>query len=147
MVDGSGVPTGTPLTDPPLIEMISEDPVLRSCKLIAEAWDCDGLNQVGAFPHYGGQWAEWNGHFRDTVRQFIKVSHPRSCMQCGSRCSRHEAQLLLSSCTCSVKHMRPAVLYLGPQHASDTTRSQCALLLRLISEHFVPGGGSLCFRL
>lgn len=73
MVDGSGVPTGTPLTDPPLIEMISEDPVLRSCKLIAEAWDCDGLNQVGAFPHYGGQWAEWNGHFRDTVRQFIKV--------------------------------------------------------------------------
>lgn len=73
MVEGAGVPTGTPLTDPPVIEMISEDPVLRSCKLIAEAWDCDGLNQVGAFPHYGGQWAEWNGHFRDTVRQFIKV--------------------------------------------------------------------------
>ncbi|KAL3147709.1 Iron-sulfur assembly protein 1 [Trebouxia sp. C0010 RCD-2024] len=72
MVEGAGVPTGTPLTDPPVIEMISEDPVLRSCKLIAEAWDCDGLNQVGAFPHYGGQWAEWNGHFRDTVRQFIK---------------------------------------------------------------------------
>lgn len=73
MVEGAGVPVGTPLTDPPVIEMISEDPVLRSCKLIAEAWDCDGLNQVGAFPHYGGQWAEWNGHFRDTVRQFIKV--------------------------------------------------------------------------
>ncbi len=42
-------------------------------RLIAEAWDCDGLNQVGAFPHYGGQWAEWNGHFRDTIRQFVKV--------------------------------------------------------------------------
>ena len=28
--------------------------------------------QVGAFPHYGGRWAEWNGNFRDTVRQFIK---------------------------------------------------------------------------
>ena len=28
--------------------------------------------QVGAFPHYGGRWAEWNGYFRDTVRQFIK---------------------------------------------------------------------------
>ena len=27
--------------------------------------------QVGAFPHYG-RWSEWNGHFRDTVRQFIK---------------------------------------------------------------------------
>lgn len=41
------VPTGTPLTDPPLIEMISSDPVLKDTKLIAEAWDCDGLNQVG----------------------------------------------------------------------------------------------------
>ena len=40
------MPTGTPLTDPPLVEMISEDPVLRHTKLIAEAWDCDGLNQV-----------------------------------------------------------------------------------------------------
>lgn len=48
MTDGAGVPTGTPLTDPPLIEMISEDPVLRHTKLIAEAWDCDGLNQVGS---------------------------------------------------------------------------------------------------
>ena len=37
-----------------------------------------GLNaivpQVGAFPHYGGRWAEWNGNFRDTVRSFIKGS-------------------------------------------------------------------------
>jgi isoamylase len=40
--------------------------------MIAEAWDCDGLNQVGAFPHYGGRWSEWNGTFRDTVRQFMK---------------------------------------------------------------------------
>lgn len=78
MTDGAGVPTGTPLTEPPLIEMISEDPVLRNTKMIAEAWDCDGLNQVGAFPHYGGRWSEWNGHFRDTVRQFIKVSHPHA---------------------------------------------------------------------
>ena len=46
MTDGAGVPTGTPLPDPPLIEMISEDPVLRGTKLIAEAWDCDGLNQA-----------------------------------------------------------------------------------------------------
>lgn len=70
--EGSGSPTGTPLTNPPLVELLSEDPVLRNTKLIAEAWDCDGLNQVGAFPHYGGRWAEWNGHFRDSVRQFIK---------------------------------------------------------------------------
>eukprot|EP00887_Chlorella_sp_A99_P006221 scaffold3.g6221.t1 len=72
MTDGAGVPTGTPLSDPPLVEMISEDPVLARTKLIAEAWDVDGLNQVGAFPHYGGRWSEWNGHFRDTVRQFVK---------------------------------------------------------------------------
>ena len=72
MSDGAGVPTGTPLPDPPLVAAIAADPVLRHTKLIAEAWDCDGLNQVGAFPHYGGRFAEWNGHFRDTVRQFIK---------------------------------------------------------------------------
>jgi isoamylase len=72
MSDGAGVPTGTPLADPPLVAAIAEDPVLRNTKLIAEAWDCDGLNQVGAFPHYGGRFAEWNGHFRDTVRQFVK---------------------------------------------------------------------------
>ncbi len=47
MADGAGFATGTPLSDPPLLELISEDPVLRHTKLIAEAWDCDGLNQVG----------------------------------------------------------------------------------------------------
>lgn len=70
--DGAGEPTGTPLSDPPLIAAISADPILSKTKLIAEAWDCDGLNQVGAFPHYGGRWSEWNGHFRDATRQFIK---------------------------------------------------------------------------
>lgn len=47
MVEGAGGPTGTPLSDPLLIEMISSDPVLCNVKMIAEAWDCDGLNQVG----------------------------------------------------------------------------------------------------
>jgi len=64
--------TGTPLSDPPLLSSISTDPILSKAKLIAEAWDCDGLNQVGSFPHYGGRWSEWNGVFRDNVRQFIK---------------------------------------------------------------------------
>lgn len=72
MSDGAGNPTGTPLSSPPLIDMISQDPILRNTKLIAEAWDCDGLNQVGAFPHFGGRWSEWNGKFRDVVRNFIK---------------------------------------------------------------------------
>lgn len=72
MENGAGVATGTPLPRPPLIEAISEDPLLSSCKLIAEAWDCGPLMQVGAFPHYGARWAEWNGRFRDSVRTFIK---------------------------------------------------------------------------
>ncbi|CAL57001.1 Glycosyl hydrolase, family 13, catalytic domain [Ostreococcus tauri] len=62
---------GTPLQDPPLIDAISNDPVLAGTKLIAEAWDAGGLYQVGSFPHYG-VWSEWNGKFRDDVRNFIK---------------------------------------------------------------------------
>ncbi|EPS64233.1 isoamylase isoform 1, partial [Genlisea aurea] len=63
--------TGAPLTNPPLIEMISNDPILQGVKLIAEPWDCGGLYQVGSFPHWG-IWSEWNGKYRDTVRLFIK---------------------------------------------------------------------------
>lgn len=48
--------------------------MLRKSKMIAEAWDCGGLVQVGAFPHFGGRWSEWNGRFRDTARNFIKGS-------------------------------------------------------------------------
>lgn len=40
------MPTGTPLTRPPLIEAISEDPILCRTKLIAEAWDCGPLMQA-----------------------------------------------------------------------------------------------------
>eukprot|EP00955_Chlamydomonas_euryale_P022149 233975-Chlamydomonas_euryale.AAC.1 len=47
MTDGNGVATGTPMSEPSLIREISEDPVLANTKLIAEAWDCDGLVQVG----------------------------------------------------------------------------------------------------
>ncbi|KAI4376401.1 hypothetical protein MLD38_014169 [Melastoma candidum] len=65
------VTTGTPLNSPPLIDLISNDPVLRGVKLIAEAWDAGGLYQVGRFPHWG-IWSEWNGKYRDVVRQFIK---------------------------------------------------------------------------
>ncbi|CAM3306277.1 glycogen debranching protein GlgX [Kibdelosporangium persicum] len=64
-------PDGTPLPNPPLLESLAHDPVLRDCKLIAEAWDAGGLYQVGSFPNYC-RWSEWNGHYRDTVRRFIK---------------------------------------------------------------------------
>lgn len=66
-------PEGIPLENPPLIEKISNDPILANTKLIAEAWDAGGLYQVGTFPAYG-RWAEWNGKYRDTVRCFIKGS-------------------------------------------------------------------------
>lgn len=61
---------GEPLPRPPVIDRINEDPVLRDCKLIAEAWDAAGLYQVGSFP--GRRWSEWNGRFRDDVRRFWK---------------------------------------------------------------------------
>jgi glycogen operon protein len=59
---------GTLLADPPLIERIAEDAILRDVKIIAEAWDAAGAYQVGSF--HGGRWAEWNGRFRDDVRRF-----------------------------------------------------------------------------
>jgi glycogen operon protein len=62
---------GRVLDSPPLLEQIAGDPVLASSKLIAEAWDAAGLYQVGRFPNWG-RWAEWNGHFRDDVRRFVK---------------------------------------------------------------------------
>ncbi len=64
-------PLGAPLANPPLLESLAFDPILGKCKLIAEAWDAGGLYQVGSFPAYG-RWAEWNGKYRDGVRQFLK---------------------------------------------------------------------------
>ncbi|KAJ3676835.1 hypothetical protein LUZ60_002559 [Juncus effusus] len=70
-IEADFITTGTPLANPPLIDMISNDPILSGVKLIAEAWDAGGLYQVGNFPHWN-IWSEWNGQYRDTVRQFIK---------------------------------------------------------------------------
>ena len=62
-------PQGKVLANPPVVEMIAEDPILADTKIIAEAWDAAGLYQVGSFsPHH--RWAEWNGRFRDDVRAF-----------------------------------------------------------------------------
>lgn len=67
-------PGGQVLANPPVVEMIAEDPVLATTKIIAEAWDAAGLYQVGHFsPHH--RWAEWNGRFRDDVRAFM-CGHP-----------------------------------------------------------------------
>jgi len=49
-------------------DIIHQDPVLSQVKLIAEPWDIgEGGYQVGNFPPL---WSEWNGRFRDTVRDF-----------------------------------------------------------------------------
>jgi glycogen operon protein len=60
--------TGRLMENPPMLERIAEDPVLRHTKIIAEAWDAGGAYQVGWFP--GGRWAEWNDRFRDEVRKY-----------------------------------------------------------------------------
>jgi isoamylase len=59
---------GNLLPNPPLLERIAEDPILREVKIIAEAWDAGGAYQVGSFSEQ--RWAEWNGRFRDDVRRF-----------------------------------------------------------------------------
>ena len=61
----------TPLSDPPLLRMMAFDPVLGKTKLIAEPWDAEGLYHLGSFPDYK-RWSEWNGHYRDVLRKFIK---------------------------------------------------------------------------
>lgn len=62
---------GIPLANPPLIQAITEDPILSKCKLIAEPWDAVGLYQVGNFTT-SKRWSEWNGVYRDSVRQFMR---------------------------------------------------------------------------
>jgi glycogen operon protein len=49
-------------------DVIHQDPVLSQVKLIAEPWDVGpGGYQVGNFPVL---WSEWNGVYRDAVRDF-----------------------------------------------------------------------------
>ncbi|MFM7205610.1 MAG: glycogen debranching protein GlgX [Planctomycetaceae bacterium] len=54
--------------NPPVVEVITEDPALADTKIIAEAWDAAGAYQVGSFARL--RWAEWNGRYRDDVRRF-----------------------------------------------------------------------------
>ena len=43
---------GSPMNKPPLLQALAFDPILGDVKLIAEAWDADGLYQVGTFPSW-----------------------------------------------------------------------------------------------
>jgi glycogen operon protein len=62
--------SGHPLPNPPVLWDIESDPALAGTKFLAEAWDAAGLYQVGSF--VGDAWKEWNGRFRDDVRDFFR---------------------------------------------------------------------------
>jgi glycogen operon protein len=56
-------------------DLIQQDPVVSRVKLIAEPWDLgEGGYQVGNFPVL---WSEWNGKFRDTVRDYWRGGDSR----------------------------------------------------------------------
>ncbi|NMR19424.1 glycogen debranching protein GlgX [Cellulomonas fimi] len=63
-------------------DMVQQDPVISQVKLIAEPWDLGaGGYQVGGFPPL---WSEWNGDYRDTVRDFWR-GEPSTLAQFASR--------------------------------------------------------------
>jgi isoamylase/glycogen operon protein len=66
---------GEPMGLPPIVEEITDDPILSKVKLISEPWDAGGLYQVGGFFPSSDRWAEWNGRYRDCIRRFFNGSH------------------------------------------------------------------------
>jgi len=58
------------LSNPPILEEISMDPVLRNVRLIAEPWDITSYQLGHRFP--GANWSQWNGAYRDDIRRFVK---------------------------------------------------------------------------
>ncbi|HET7695033.1 MAG TPA: glycogen debranching protein GlgX [Vicinamibacterales bacterium] len=63
-------------------DLIQQDPVINKVKLIAEPWDVgEGGYQVGNFPPL---WSEWNGKYRDSVRDFWRGSD-QTLAEFGSR--------------------------------------------------------------
>jgi isoamylase len=63
-------------------DLVQQDPVVSQAKLIAEPWDVgEGGYQVGNFPPL---WTEWNGKYRDTVRDFWR-GQPATLPEFASR--------------------------------------------------------------
>ena len=63
-------------------DLVQQDPVVSQVKLIAEPWDIgEGGYQVGNFP---GLWTEWNGKYRDTVRDYWR-GNPETLGEFASR--------------------------------------------------------------
>ncbi len=64
-------------------DLIQQDPVVSQVKLIAEPWDVgEGGYQVGNFPPL---WSEWNGLYRDTVRDYWLQQHTTALRDFGFR--------------------------------------------------------------
>ena len=64
------------------LNIIQQDPIVSQVKLIAEPWDLgEGGYQVGNFPPV---WSEWNGKYRDTVRDFWR-GEPATVAELASR--------------------------------------------------------------
>jgi isoamylase len=64
-------------------DLVSQDPVVSRVKLIAEPWDVGQADSydLGRFPP---GWREWNGRYRDTMRDFWR-SHPVGLREFASR--------------------------------------------------------------
>lgn len=97
--------TGNPIPFdmPSLTASISQDPILSKTKIIAEAWDAAGLYQVGGFPAgENNRWSEWNGHFRDDIRRFVRgddhtVTAAATRIAGSSDCYNHSGRTPLAS--------------------------------------------------
>jgi isoamylase len=61
---------GNLIANPPVVWAIELSEKLAETKVIAEAWDAQGGYLVGSFP--GHRWAEWNGLYRDDLRDFVR---------------------------------------------------------------------------
>ena len=102
-------------------DVIHQDPILSQVKLIAEPWDVgDGGYQVGNFPVL---WAEWNGKYRDAVRDFWRGAGAAS----GTSPTASPAPAISTSATAGGRSRRstsspPTTASRSPT-SSPTTRS------------------------
>jgi isoamylase len=66
-------------------DLVAQDPVVSAAKLIAEPWDVGQADSydLGRFP---GQWREWNGRYRDSMRDFWR-SHDVGVAEFATRFS------------------------------------------------------------
>lgn len=69
----------------PILDAISNDPVLKNTKLIAEPWDTE-MQQLGAFTSHDTRWQEWNGNYRDAARSYLKGEASAKKLFAGALC-------------------------------------------------------------